>query len=131
MPYDLYVVKTSDFLRLDADGRFNKAQTRQVLEGIAKTCVERGVNAALLDVRDARGEMSLTDLYELACTFNEMGFRHDHRLAILHPFHGERAEFFALCAAQRGWQVRAFLEYEEAMDWFAEPVRKIAPASTP
>ena len=120
MPFDLHVVKTADFVRLDADGHFDKDASRRALQGIAKACVERGINAALLDVRDARGELSMADVYRLACAFADMGFRQEHRLAILHPFHGERAEFFAMCATARGWQVRAFLEFEEAVEWFEE-----------
>jgi hypothetical protein len=120
MPYDLHVVKTADFVRLDADGHFEKEESRRALQRIAKACVDRGINTALLDVRDARGELSLADVYKLACAFQEMGFRRDHRLAILHPFHGERAAFFAMCATERGWQVQAFVEFEEAMEWLAE-----------
>jgi hypothetical protein len=63
--------------------------------------------------------MKLSDLYQLALAFKEMGFRKSHRLGILHRYRaGERAEFFALCAGDLGWNVRAFEEYEEAMEWF-------------
>jgi len=49
-----------------------------------------------------------------------MGFRRDHRLAVVHRYGGmERADFFALCASSRGWNVRAFDSVEEALDWFA------------
>jgi hypothetical protein len=72
--------------------------------------------------RRRRTDLSLAQVYALARSFRDMGFRHEHKLAILHPFHGERAEFFALCAAQRGWQVRAFVEFEDAVQWFAQEV---------
>src|SRR4051812_31635425 len=101
MGCDLHIVKMSDIVRLDANGRFNLEQTRNVLASIARTCLDRGINAALLDVRDAHGDLSMTDMYTLASAFHDMGFKQEHRLAVLHPFHGERAEFFALCASQR------------------------------
>ena len=30
---------------------------------------------------------------------------------------GERAEFFAMCASDQGWNVKAFEEFEHAMEW--------------
>lgn len=121
MPFNLHIIRTSDFVRLNGKGGFDLEATRQVLSNLAKTCVERGIDCALLDVRNAQGsQLKLSDLYQLALTFKEMGFRKSHRLAILHRYRaGERAEFFAMCAADQGWNVRAFEEYEEAMDWFA------------
>jgi hypothetical protein len=48
-----------------------------------------------------------------------MGFKENNKLAVLHRFHsGERAQFFADCAGDRGWNVRAFERFEDAMDWF-------------
>ena len=46
MPYDLRVVKIADFVRLDADGHFDKDASRRALEHIAKTCIGRGICAA-------------------------------------------------------------------------------------
>ncbi|MGH7179623.1 MAG: hypothetical protein ACREJC_19770 [Tepidisphaeraceae bacterium] len=126
MPCNLHIVKTNDFVRLDAQGKLNIEQSRKVLSGLAKTCVDRGIDCALLDIRDMRaGGMTLADLYSLASAFADMGFRETQRLAILHPYSGgERAEFFAMCAANRGWNVRAFDNFEDAIHWFtsADPV---------
>jgi hypothetical protein len=120
MPYNLHIVQPSDFIRLDARGKPDLVESRRALEGIAKLCVERGTDCALLDVRNVKGNMSLTDLYTLAKTFNEMGFNEKHRLAVLHRYEaGERAEMFAMFASSRGWNVRAFENYEQAIEWFS------------
>jgi hypothetical protein len=129
MPFNLQVIRTSDFVRLNGKGGYDPEETRQALSGIATACVQRGMNCALLDVREARSDMRMGDLYELALSFKQIGFRKEHRLAILHRSGGdvrveffamtpgERAQFFAMCAADQGWNVKAFDDYEEAMDW--------------
>jgi hypothetical protein len=122
MRYDLHIVKTADFLRVDADGRFHLARAQEALTWLARTCIMRDVSSALIDLRHAGTDLSFTDLHALAVSLGEMGFRREHRLAILHPFNGKSAEFFALCASQRGWQVRAFVDFEEAMWWLGERV---------
>jgi hypothetical protein len=119
MAYNLQVVKTSDFVRMDGKGNLDLVESRRALERIAKTCIERGASCALLDVRKVHSDLKYEDLYTLITAFNAMGFRKDHRLAILHRYSGgEKADFFALCASTRGWNVRAFDNYEEAIEWF-------------
>ena len=87
--------------------------------------VARGVDRALLDVRNVMSaSLTTTEIFSLATTFREAGFRHGHRLAVLHrPTRDAGAEFFALCAAQRGWNVCAFDSFEDAFDWLAAEPR--------
>jgi hypothetical protein len=119
MSYNLHIIQTTDFVRLDAHGEPDMVASRLALERVAKACIDRGTDAALLDVREMHDHLSLGDLYKLVGAFHDMGFRHHHRLAILHRFSSsENSDFFALCASTRGWQVRSFSEFEEAMDWF-------------
>ncbi|MGN6507527.1 MAG: hypothetical protein ACTHM6_18375 [Tepidisphaeraceae bacterium] len=121
MPYPMQVIRTQDFIRLDAAGKIDFERSRKVLSDLAAACVERGVSCALLDVRDLRSDLTTTELYKLARSFHEMGFSHHHRLAILHRPERERAAILAEFAYDRGWDVRAFNNYEEAIEWFATP----------
>ena len=120
MPVNLHVIKTSDFVCLDGQGRFDVWQSKAMLEQIARTCVERGINCALLDVRDMRTDMTSQDLQLLASAFPSMGFEKDHRLAVLHRFFSNRADVFAMFANEQGWNVKAFDTYEDAIAWFSE-----------
>jgi hypothetical protein len=129
MPFNLQIIRTSDFIRLNGKGEYDREETRAALRDVATTCIRSGVDRALIDVRDARSDMQMEDLRELAMKFKEMGFCKHHRLAILHRSSagerveffsmrpGERAEFFAMCAAQSGWNVQAFDDFERAMEW--------------
>jgi hypothetical protein len=123
MPVNLQIVRTSDFLKLDAKGQLDLQQSHDVLASVAKSCVDHGIDCALLDVRDAATTMKLADLHALAKAFHEMGFNDRHRLAVLHRYAArERAEIFTMFATDRGWNVRAFEEYEEAINWFSRRI---------
>jgi hypothetical protein len=66
-----------------------------------------------------------TELAALVETFREAGFGRHQRLAVLYredPHHGARR--FAFIGAQRGWQVKAFGEFEEALRWLSEGAAK-------
>ena len=97
-------------------------RARRVLANLAKTCVARGLNLALLDARDLYATLKLSEMYAAARAFHEMGFEQDHRLAVLHRYNStERAEFFAMCANDQGFEVGAFDNYEDAMEWLNRP----------
>ena len=74
---------------------------------------------ALLDARDAQGKLTTTELYQLAKGFAGSGFKKADRLAILHRYSGKQAEIFADFADERGMNVRAFDNYEDATEWFS------------
>ncbi len=88
MPYNLHIIKTSDFIKLDAEGHTDVKKSYDVLAGLAEACFHHGVTCALLDVRDMKSHLKLTELHTLAKAFREMGFREKHRLALLHRVDG-------------------------------------------
>jgi hypothetical protein len=61
------------------------------------------------------------ELAALVGTFREAGFTEDQRLALLYrtdPHHGAR--MFAFISTLRGWRVRAFAEFEAAVNWLSQ-----------
>jgi hypothetical protein len=125
VPYKLQVIKSGDFVRLDGRGRVNIYDSQAALRRLAQACVDRGVDHALLDTRDVESTLTITDLFVLASTFGELGFHRGQRLAIIHRMTNEdRAEFFAVCAKNRGWTVGAFDNFEDGFSWLndAEPI---------
>jgi hypothetical protein len=99
--------------------------SRTVLRELAAACRRRGIDRALLDLREIRpGATRLFTPDELATlvnTFHEIGFTYEQRLAVLYsedPYHGVR--MFAFIGALRGWRVRAFSEFEAALNWLGD-----------
>jgi hypothetical protein len=61
------------------------------------------------------------ELAALVGTFREAGFSKQQRLAVLYrtdPHHGAR--MFAFIGTLRGWTVRAFKEFETALNWLSQ-----------
>jgi hypothetical protein len=126
MPHTLHVVRTVDFLRFRTDGSPALEESVTLLTRLAQECMDLGLTRVLLDLRGRSGESALSarDIYTLARTFHEIGFRKHQRLALLHRHRaGERAELFAMLAKLDGWNVETFENYEDAIEWFGEAYR--------
>lgn len=124
MPLELQVIRANEFLRLDAQEHLDFAASRKTLQDLAQACRKRGLDRALLDLRalpvPEKPLFTPTQLAALVDTFRESGFGRHQRLAILYriDLHGG-ARLFAFIGRIRGWQVRAFGEFEEALLWLS------------
>jgi hypothetical protein len=122
MPIDLQVIRASDFVCLDAGDHLNFEDSRKALQGLATTCRKRGLNRAMLDLRELpvldRPRFTNAELAELVCAFRDAGFSRHQRLAVLYRqdvYGGVRK--FTFFSRMRGLQVQAFHEFEDAMSW--------------
>lgn len=123
MPYYMRVIKAQDFIQLKANGsEIDLVNSRRALSNLAAECVARDVTCALLDVRSVRSSaLSLDDMYELATSFHEMGFRPEHRIAILLSMPPpEKTRFLVNQGTKQGWAIRAFDNFELVLEWFSE-----------
>jgi len=125
MPLELQIIRAGEFIRAGAQGRLDLAGSRSVLKELVCACRRRDIHRALLDLRDIHPGptpfLTPDDLASLVNTFHEAGFSHDQRLAVLYaedPHHGAR--LFAFISMLRGWNVRAFEDFENALTWLAD-----------
>jgi hypothetical protein len=62
--------------------------------------------------------LTTRDLWDLAEKLTEGEMSRVHKTAVLCPHERfDHARFFAMCAERRGFNIRAFLSYEDAMEW--------------
>ena len=123
MSHDLHVIKAGDFIRAGPEGALDVAASAEVLRSLATALVSRGIDKAILDIRRMRIEppSTYTQIYHLARVFQEAGFGPRHRLAVVvSPDRYDKADFFAMTAAGRGWNAYAFDDFEEAFEWLTE-----------
>jgi len=121
MPVELQIIRAREFIRMGTEGQFDLAASCAVLAKLATACKRRGIHRALLDGRNARAPLTPTEMASLVNVFHDIGFPDDLRLAILHsgdPF--RRARMFALISRMKGWSVRAFSKFEDAMLWLSQ-----------
>ncbi|HOA75302.1 MAG TPA: hypothetical protein PL151_15670 [Phycisphaerae bacterium] len=118
MALTIHFVRPEDFIRVRTDGLLDLEASKQLLRKVGATMAAQEVEYAIVDLRQARGALTVVDLYELVSSLADSGFQPSYHLAILHrPGAHDLAHFFALCAGNRGWQIGAFGTFEEAFDW--------------
>jgi len=129
MPTELQIIRASEFVRLDPQRHLDFQTSKEALRVLVVACRLRGIDRAMLDLRalpiPARRLFTTAELAALVDTFREAGFTRQHRLAVLYrrdPHGGAR--MFAFIGFLRGWQVRAFSEFEPAFVWLSETKEK-------
>jgi hypothetical protein len=123
MPYQLSVVHAGEFVRCGTHGSIHLDESRRILLSLAGALVARGVDKAILDLRQSTIDppLTYTQLYELAGAFHQAGFGPRHRLAlIVPPDRYSKAHFFTICASDGGWNCLPFCTFEESLEWLAE-----------
>ena len=114
------IIHASEFIRARADGRADLERAKKLLAAIA-TAGEGIENFdVLVDLRRvARGtHLSPVELWQLAEELVHYRKSFAHKTAVLCPRERfARSAFFALVAKNKGFNVQAFTDFEDAMDW--------------
>jgi len=113
------IIRAHDFIRAAPQGELDLKESEKLLKEIASGSAVLADYELILDTRRAQIEMSATDLWYLASELSKLrGTFSRHKMAVLCPLERfDRAEFFALCAKNRGFQVMAFTSFEDAIEW--------------
>lgn len=122
MPYDLRIVRSREFVRLDAQGHFDVTASRQLLSDLLFACARSRIGRIMLDVRDATADLTVAQLSSLAQAAREVNPPPDeHRIAILTrpEVQFDRATALAGAAQDNGWNIEAFHGFEESFDWLS------------
>jgi len=136
MPLELQIIRASEFVRIGPENHLDMDESKKALVMIGKACRLRGINQAMLDLRQLpipeKPLFSPTQLAELVDTFQRTGFGKHQRLAILYrsdPHYGAR--MFAFISKMRGCQVKAFPDFEQAITWLSETRENVKEAGVP
>jgi len=119
MPANIRIIHAHDFIKATPEGRFDLEKAKHLLMEIASTSAPLVDCEIILDTRKAQTEMSITDLWYLATELSNLrkAFLRK-KTAVLCPLERfDYAGFFALCAQNFGFQVRAFTSFEDAIEW--------------
>lgn len=118
MLLQMKLIPGKDILRLQESGNldFNHAQKmiKEIcsLENLPKEYV------ILLDARNAHARLSSTEIWYIAAELDKHRRAFQRWNAILvSPDEFDAAEFFETCALNRGLMVRAFTDFERAINW--------------
>ena len=123
MAYDIRLIHLNDFLRTDVHGAVDLESSKALFKDVSRASIEHDNHHILIDVRDmpSGGKLSAVDVWEVASSLEQCGIGRDNRIAILNAPKDEfdRAAFLETCAANRGFAIRAFRDFEKALYWLA------------
>lgn len=118
MPTDIRVIKAKDFVRATPEGKLDFETSKKALIEIASATAHLVDYEILLDTRKAQVQMSVTDLWYLAAELSNLRKPFSRKTAVLCPVERfDDAAFFALCSENRGFRIKAFTSFEDAMNW--------------
>ena len=123
MPIDVKIVPAREFIRTKANGEFDLEGTKELFLAVFSKMKEANVSEVVMDLRELSTKMTSFDIYELLSVLDHMGSWSTWKIAIVYRPKDEfdRAKFFELCAQNRGYQVGAFQDFEEAITWLYPP----------
>jgi len=119
MSTNIRIIHAHDFIKVTPEGQFDFEESKKVLMEIASAVAPMMDYEIILDTRKAQIGMSIADLWNLTTELSNLrkAFSHN-KIAVLCPLEQfDNAGFFALCAQNRGFQVRAFTSCEDAIEW--------------
>ena len=118
MPTNIRIIQSNDFIKATPEGQFDLEKSKKLLMEIATASVSLVDYEIILDTRKAHSKMSPTDLWYLAVELSNLRRAFSRRTAVLCPVERfDNAEFFALCAQNRGLQLSTFTSFEDAIEW--------------
>lgn len=117
----LQIIKGGDLIKSTASGVLDLKASVEGLVQIAAIGAElRGYNV-LIDLRDANSTLSTSDIFELANNLVEYGDTFRRKTALLGRENKEndQSAFFENVAHNRGFNVKGFTEFEDAITWLS------------
>jgi hypothetical protein len=119
MAYDLRVIPISEFMRTNVSGEVDLKASREMLSGLMAICEREKIDRILIDGREAKSQSTAVDVWTLAGDLGSLGVTRGHRVAILNRPKDDfdRGAFLELCATNRGYQLKAFRDFEAAFAW--------------
>lgn len=118
MPIDIRLVRAHEFVRVTPTGELDFETSKKAIIEIGSTTAHLVDYVILLDTRQVKVQMSVADLWYLAAEFRNLRETKPSKTAVLCPIENfDNADFFALCSENRGFRVKAFTSFEDAIDW--------------
>ena len=118
MPTNVKIIHASDLVRARPEGEAYLEDAEQLIKDIAAAGAGLEDFEVLVDTRSVTGSLSATDLWTLAEKLTRFRNNFARKTAVLCPMEKfDHSRFFALCAENRGVNIRVFTSYEEAMEW--------------
>jgi hypothetical protein len=121
MPTNIRIIHAHDFIKATPEGRLNFEESKKLLMEIAAASRPMIYYEIILDTRKAKSViMSADQLWLLAAELIKYHAAFSRKTAVICPLEQfDYAEFFALCAQERGFKISAFTSLDDAIEWLS------------
>jgi hypothetical protein len=119
MDLNIRIIHARDFLKTTPTFQVDMETSKQFFLKLARENAPPRRYDLLIDLRGTTGELSLTEITEVVKVLIEHrdSFRLKIAILITPGVRFEKAKFAALYANNRGFQVAAFTDFEETINW--------------
>ena len=120
MAVDVRIIPIKEFLRSDVSGTLDLERSLSILRKLVEECKNHNIDRILIDTREATSNASMLDVWTLAKKLTSSGLR--ARVAVVNSPKDDfdRGAFLELCAVNRGYELKAFRDFEAAFTWLNE-----------
>ncbi len=117
----LQIIKVGDFIKSSPTGDLDMKASREGLAQIAATGTDLQDYTVLIDLRDVKSRLSLANIQELASELVKYGETFRRKTAVLARADEDidQATFFEMAAQNRGFKVKTFTVFEDAIIWLS------------
>jgi hypothetical protein len=118
MSYNIKIIQAHEFVRATPQGVLDFEQSKKLLVAVAMATKGLERFAMLLDMRLARPELNVSDMWKLVEELYQLGETYHRKTAVLAALEQyENTLFFALAAQNKGFHIGAFSSFEDAIEW--------------
>ena len=117
----LQIIKAGDFIKSTPTGDLDMKSSEEGLAQIAASGVGIQDYTILIDLREVESRLSITNIYDLASELAKYGDTFRRKTAVLASADVDlsQATFFENTAQNRGFSVRTFTVFEDAILWLS------------
>lgn len=124
--YRLDVWEEDCYLYAHVEGERNRESAAALVRAVGAACIRHNRKRVLADIRDYHGEMGVYDTFSIPVTvfpavreFSEL-----ERIAVVDcEERSSRIELLSKIARLNGYNLRGFIDLEDAMEWVAAGAR--------
>jgi hypothetical protein len=125
MSCSLTLYKPSEFIRKTATGSMDLARSLEAVHELAQVAGFHRDSHILIDVRETESTATHLEQMRLALEFGNYRHLFHNKIALLIPATSERIEKANLmkrCMEAEGFEMKVFVSFEHAIEWFSEVV---------
>ncbi|MBC2736004.1 MAG: hypothetical protein HF981_16725 [Desulfobacteraceae bacterium] len=125
MSCSLTLYKPSEFIRKTATGHMDLERSLEAVHELAQVAGFHRDSHILIDVRETESTATHLEQMRLALEFGNYRHLFHNKIALLIPETSDRIEKANLmkrCMEAEGFEMKVFVSFEHAIEWFSEVV---------